>query len=125
MSTSEREHARGRAERRRRLQQRQTLVYGSLLLLLGLVLLVSWLQWTGAMPSPFAREFTTEDSPRISEAVACPAEGTVMVAPGEITATVLNSTPTAGLAGDVAEELSGAGVVVDQVGNWGESVLAS
>lgn len=125
MSIDERDYARGRAERKRRLQQRQTLVYGSLILVLGIVLLIAWLQWSQAIPSPFAREFTTEDTPQISETVACPAPGDVMMAPGDITATVLNSTPTSGLAGDVADQLRNVGIVVETVGNWDESVLAS
>ncbi|MDO5494720.1 MAG: LytR C-terminal domain-containing protein, partial [bacterium] len=123
MSIAEREHARGKAERRRRLQVRQTLVFGSLILLLGVILFIAWLQWTRAIPSPFAREFTTEDVPRVSDTVACPADGQVMVPAAEITAVVLNSTPTSGLATGVADELTLAGVHIVSVGNWSETVL--
>lgn len=122
MSTTDEQYLRAKSERRRRLQQRQTLIFGSIILVLALALLISWLQWAQIIPSPFAREFTTEDVPRISETYACPAEGTVTVGAAEITTTVLNSTPTAGQATLVSDALKGAGVVVSEVGNWEESV---
>ncbi len=123
VSIAAREHARGKAERRRRLQVRQTLIFGTLILMLGLIFLIAFLQWQGSMESPFAREFTTEDVPHISDTLACPSEGMVTVAAEEITATVLNSTARGGLATAAADQLTLVGVHIVAVGNWDESVL--
>ncbi|HZK06167.1 MAG TPA: LytR C-terminal domain-containing protein [Actinomycetaceae bacterium] len=125
MSTTDREYARGKAERKRRLQQRQTLFFGSIILVLVMFLLISWLQWNGMIPSPFEREFTSEPGPQISERIACPADGTVQIAANEISAVVLNSTPTGGLAGHVAEALADSGVQIQQIGNWEYSVVSA
>lgn len=116
------DYVRARARRRRHLHQRQTVIFGVLLLALLGVLLVAWLMWLGVLPTPFARDFNSPP-PDESTTLACPPDGAVTVPYSEITASVYNSTNRAGLAGGVAQSLTSVGIVVNQTGNWDELVL--
>jgi len=116
------DYARARERRRRQLHQRQTAILGILVLALVSALLVAWLMWLEILPSPFARDFNSPP-PDESSSVACPPEGATTVSYTEIMASVWNSTNRAGLAGGVATTLAGAGVAINQTGNWDEMVL--
>lgn len=114
---------RNKAERHRRLQERQTIIFGTISAVLLLLLAISLLQWFGVMPSPWTREFSSDDETAPSHTNACPAPGTVVLAPGEITTSVLNSTSMGGLASQVSGELAAMGITIGEVGNWDEPAL--
>lgn len=109
-----------RAQRRRHLQQRQTVIFGSIIAAMLLTILISWLMLIGVAPSPFARSFTADEHAQVSSETACPPEGALTVPFPQITARVYNSTNVGGLAGNVGGTLSAAGVVVSATGNWEE-----
>lgn len=112
-----------RAQRRRRLQQRQTVIFG--LLILGLVIAggFAWLTYTGAIPSPWTREFTYPETEETSTEMACPPEGSYTVEWSQITANVYNSGSRSGLATSVAGSLQPLGVTVTEIGNWDELLI--
>ena len=113
-----------RAKRRRRLQQRQTVIYG--LLILGLVVAsgFAWLTYTGAIPSPWTRDFTYPVKIETSSESVCPPEGSYTVEFTTITANVYNSGNQGGLASSVAGSLQTAGVTVADYGNWPELLVS-
>ena len=112
------EYARARAQRRRRFQQRQTVIFGTIILALAVLLTIAWLTWSRVIPSPFAREFSADPTSTLSDQIACPPVETVTVPFSEITASVYNSTSTAGLASNVSDTLAGVGVTITESGNW-------
>ncbi len=116
------EYARARAQRRRRFQQRQTVIFGTIILALAVVLTIAWLTWSRVIPSPLAREFSSDPTATLSDQIACPPAETVTVPFAEITASVYNSTTTGGLAASVSETLTTAGVTVSESGNWDQIV---
>lgn len=118
MSVSEADNQ--RATQRRHLQQRQTVIFGSIVAVMVLTLLVSWLMLIGVLPSPFNRAFSVEEKPQLATEPVCPPDGGLTVPLTEITANVYNSTDVGGLAGTVSAALSTAGVVVNGTGNWEE-----
>ncbi|WP_127128315.1 LytR C-terminal domain-containing protein [Georgenia sp. SYP-B2076] len=107
-----------RAARRRHLQQRQTLVFGGLITVLAVVGLVSTAMWTGLLPAPFAREFSTAEPSDANLAIPCVPADATPVAFSEITANVYNGTDRNGLAASSADSLTQVGVVVNQQANW-------
>jgi len=117
------DYTQARARRRRHLHQRQTVIFGLLLLALAGTLLLAWLMWVGAFPSPFERDFTSPPPEESTTTVACPPEGAVTVGLNEITASVYNSTDVAGLAGNVSATLATAGVSITQTANWEDTIV--
>ena len=107
-----------RATRRRRLQQRQTLIFGGLITALVVIGLVGTAMWSNLVPAPFAREFSTAEPTEEDVTVPCVPAETAPAAFSEITANVYNGTNRRGLAASSAESLSRLGVVVNQQANW-------
>ncbi|VEI13123.1 LytR C-terminal domain-containing protein [Trueperella bialowiezensis] len=104
-----------RAEYRKRTQQRQTVIFGSIIAVMAILLVLGVVVWTGLLPFPFNREFS---QPPNSDAVVCPAEGAAPQEPASITVTVYNATSQTGLAASVAGSLAATGVVVNDTANW-------
>lgn len=102
------------------MQQRQTVLFGGLISALLVIALVSAAMWGGMLPSPFAREFSTEPGEG-DLTVPCPPEGATTVPLTEITVNVLNATNVAGLAASTASTLAATGVVVNREGNFSGS----
>jgi hypothetical protein len=107
-----------RTARRRKLQQRQTLIFGGLVTVLLVAALIAGAMWAGLLPAPFARDFSREEPTGLEVVQPCLPEGAVPVELGSITANVYNGTDTAGLAATTAEALGGAGVLINQQANW-------
>ena len=110
---------RARALRRRHRHERQAALFGVLIAGLAIVALGAFAVFTDAIPSPFARGFTTAapiagpDSPP----PPCPPDGTLPVAYQDIQVTVLNATRRGGLATETATSLAGRGFTVLSTGN--------
>lgn len=117
VSQSDQQRAR---ERRRRLFQRQSKIFGATSVVLVAVFLVSLLQFFNVIPSPFTREFSTKEDQGGTMAVkpVCPPQGSVPVDPASFKVNVFNGTSRAGLAATVKKELQGAGFKPGDVGNF-------
>ncbi len=110
-----------RAEYRKRTQQRQTVIFGSIIAVMAILLVFGTLAWSGLLPLPFNREFS---QPPDETAVACPVEGAAPQDPSTITVVVFNATNQTGLAGRVGTSLAETGVLVSETANWsGEDLL--
>ncbi|MDD7385201.1 MAG: LytR C-terminal domain-containing protein [Actinomycetaceae bacterium] len=107
----------------RRIQQRQTIIFGSMAALLIIMLVAALLVWSGIVPAPITRNFS-EGSTRTNLNTPCIAAGTKPVEPAEITVNVYNSTSRAGLAESVSAELKGRKIIVGKTGNWSGQNLA-
>ncbi|GAA4425413.1 LytR C-terminal domain-containing protein [Georgenia halophila] len=107
-----------RAARRRRVQQRQTVVFGGLVTILLVVALVAGAMWTGLLPSPLAREFSSAEPTDEPIVRPCLPEDATPMPLSSITANVYNGTDRPGLAGETSDALSVAGVLINQVANW-------
>ena len=107
-----------------RIQQRQTVLFGSIGGIMVLLLLVSFLIWTGILPAPYNPAFS--GSPEVgSELVTpCVPENTQAVDTATIAVNVYNSTSRNGLAGNVGQELSSVGVVLVGTSNWSGQTIA-
>ena len=113
-----------RAIRRRRLQQRQTVIFGGLIAALLVIGLVAASMWAGLLPAPVTREFTSASPTEEDVVTPCVPEGATPVAFPDITANVYNGTDRRGLAGGTAESLGQLGVVVSQQANWPEGAYS-
>lgn len=109
-----------RSVRRRRMHERQAVVFGLLIAALAVTGLGALAVYTGAIESPFDRPFTApqETNPLADVPVACAPDGALPVPTGDVHVTVLNasgtSEPLAGLNKDVLVER---GFAVDAIGN--------
>lgn len=103
---------RARAARRRHLQQRQTVIFGSLIAALLVAGLAGMAMWTGIVPSPINVPIYSGPQPTTPppQVPPCPPEGAMPVAYGNITANILNGTDTQGLAGLTGATLRGYGI---------------
>jgi len=110
---------RERALRRRHRRERQALLFGVLVAALALAGLGAVGIFTGAISSPFSRDFSTPKSdPKDAVSPApCPPEGALPVAYKDIQAKVLNSTKRGGLATTTAAALAGRGFTIVGTGN--------
>lgn len=107
----------GRTQYRQRLQQRQTVIFGGISIILAVLMLLASAWWTGILPFPLNREFTVaEDTNR--DIVPCVDQGATSVPKADITVNVFNSTTRTGLATTVADRLATEGVTVGQSANW-------
>lgn len=99
---------RDRALRRRRMHERQAVVFGVLLATLAVVGLGAAAIFTEAVSFPFLdKGFSSEPSASApADAAPCPPEGAKPVAYKKIKVTVYNGTESAGLAGATAESLT-------------------
>jgi hypothetical protein len=94
-------------------------VFGFLVAGLAVAALISVAIFTGAMPSPLARDFTTAqpDQGPATPPPPCPPAGMLPVAYEKVRVTVLNGTDRAGLATDAAIALSSRGFTILRAGN--------
>lgn len=106
------EAVRARAARRRHMQQRQTVIFGTLVAALLVVGLVAGAMWSGVLPSPFSVPINSGPPVPTPAAVVppCPPEGEKPVPYTEISANVLNGTETQGLAAGTAATLRSYGI---------------
>ena len=118
--------ARARAARRKRMQQRQTVIFGSITAVLLGSALFAGAVWAEIVPPPFELEVKSSE-PTEPPAVTqpCPPEGATAVALGEISVNVMNSTETSGLGARTAEEIAALGVNVEAIDNASDLYLGS
>lgn len=102
-------------EYRERTKQRQTVIFGTIIGIMAVSLILATLTWTGVLPFPFDREFSSAESQYV---VPCPPEHATPAAPNSITAMVYNNTSRAGLAGTVGSALAAQGVAISDTANW-------
>ena len=120
------EAARQRALRRRRLQLRQTFVFGILLTGVLVVLLLALAFWSNVIPTPFARPFSSPaPTAPARPSVPCPPLNATAQPLTDISANVLNSTNESGLAARTGSELGQIGVAVAQQGNHAGPITTS
>lgn len=106
------EAMRARAARRRHLQQRQTVVFGTLIAALLAVGLLAGAMWSGVLPSPVSVAINDggAEAPPATVAPPCPPADAKPLPYNEISANVLNGTDTQGLAARTAASLRGYGI---------------
>nr|WP_297425942.1 LytR C-terminal domain-containing protein [uncultured Actinotalea sp.] len=110
---------RARQLRRRHRRERQAVVFGGMVAAMAVAGLGAAAVYTGVVEAPFAREFTTLTTPAPTLAAPpCPPEGTLPVTYAETQVRVLNGAGTAGLAGQVGDELAARGFVVAGTDNF-------
>ncbi|WP_017177994.1 LytR C-terminal domain-containing protein [Actinomyces timonensis] len=113
MSTSD-----PRSEYRRRLQHRQKVIIGSVLVALAVVLITSIGVYSGVLPA-YSPDFSA-DPKASATAVAqpCPPSGATSVDLTTIQVRVYNGTQNAGLAGVVGDSLEQAGMTILERSDW-------
>ena len=111
-----------REQYHRRIQQRQTVVFGSITAAMAVLLLVAMLMWSGVLPFPIKREFTAAPDPN-RLITPCLSEDTQAVDLATVSANVYNSTSRSGIAAEAASQLSGIGVSIGSTDNWGAQSL--
>ncbi|HCX83647.1 MAG TPA: hypothetical protein DHV14_00590 [Micrococcales bacterium] len=113
------EAARRKQLRRRHLLQRQTIIFGSITVVLVVLGLAALGVFLGLVPPPFDPDFTADEEPTVAaEVTPCPADGALPVAWDQITVNVYNGTARSGLAAGVGATLNGLGVATAQVANY-------
>lgn len=118
MTTEQQPTARDR--RRRREHERQALVFGILIAILAVVGVGSLAVYTGAIQSPFQREFTTTDTSATAPKQPCMAADTMPVAYNKVSVTVLNASGRDRMASITGDFLVDRGFQVAGVGNADE-----
>ncbi|PWD51649.1 hypothetical protein C8046_14340 [Serinibacter arcticus] len=109
----------GKSQRRRHLLQRQTIIFGTLTVILVAFALAALGVFLRILPAPFSSEFTDlEAQQEASLFTPCPAPGALPVPYETITANVFNGTDQSGLAGSTSEAISGVGVVIGTTANY-------
>jgi hypothetical protein len=117
---------RQRILRHRHKRERQALIFGTLIAGLAVTAFVAAAIYSGTIPAPFARGFSTAPPPAGSDSpVPCPATGSLPVTYSAVTVTVMNGTKRPGLAATGAAELSGRGFTVAATGNYTGAVEGS
>lgn len=113
------EAVRARAARRRHLQQRQTVIFGTLVAALLLVALLGGAVWSGVIPSPVSVPINSGGPAPTADAIVppCPPADALPVPYAEISANVLNGTQEQNLAGRTAATLQTYGVQIGQQAN--------
>lgn len=99
------------------MQQRQTVLFGSIAGVLTILMLLSMLVWTGILPFPFNREFKTNEKAS-TLLTPCIADGTAAAAANTVTVNVYNATSASGLASSTGSQLAAQGFVVGSTANW-------
>lgn len=112
-----------REEYRRRTQQRQTVVFGTVSAIMAVLLLIAMLVWAGVMPFPFDRKFSEAPDPNEVITPCLPAGESDPVDLATINVNVYNSTTKTGLAGDVAGSLEKLDIAVSNADNWAGETL--
>lgn len=112
-----------REEYRRRIQQRQTVVFGTVSAIMAVLLLLAMLVWSGVIPFPFKRDFSEAPDPNEIITPCLPEGATDPVDLAKINVNIYNSTTRTGLAGEVAGSLEKLDIVVSNTDNWGGESL--
>lgn len=118
--------ARARAARRKRMQQRQTVIFGSITAVLLGSALFAGAVWAEIVPPPFELEVKSSEPtepPVVTQ--PCPPEDATAVALDEISVNVMNSTETSGLGARTADEITAHGVNVETIDNASDLYLGS
>ena len=114
-----------RAEYRKRTQQRQTVVFGSILATMGVLLVLSMLVWSGIIPVPFERKFSETPDPNRAITPCLPAEPTQAVDLATITLNVYNSTNRTGIGSEASGAFTNMGISVpNPASNWSSSTMS-
>lgn len=115
---------RARAVRRRRVHERQAVVFGVLLASLALAGLGAAAVYTDTIDVPLlARDFSTPSPTAGLDVVApCPPAGAVPVPVQQVTVNVYNGSGRPGLAGSTLQDLQARGFVPGATGNTAEPV---
>lgn len=82
-------------------------------------MILGLLWFSGVLPTPFNREFTSSSEDEQTNVIPCLPEGTPSVENSTITVNVYNASTRTGLAGTIAGKLSEHGVTVSEQLNWG------
>ncbi|MBP3222349.1 MAG: LytR C-terminal domain-containing protein [Actinomycetaceae bacterium] len=106
-----------RKEYRKKTQQRQTLVFGTVGGLMTLLFAFVLLVWSGVFSLPFEPKFSSSDEEE-NLVTPCIEENTQAVKLTDITVRIYNSTKKSGLANQAGEKLAGMGVIVPSTDNW-------
>lgn len=107
-----------RAEYRRRLVHRQTVVIGAILAVMAVLTVISLLIWSGLVPAPYDPGFSVAEKETPQVAQPCPPADATTVEISSVPVNVYNGTDTAGLAGDVSKQLTDAGLTVANTADW-------
>ncbi|MFT3944408.1 MAG: LytR C-terminal domain-containing protein [Ancrocorticia sp.] len=114
-----------RAEYRKRTQQRQTVVFGSILATMGVLLVLAMLVWSGIMPVPFERKFSEAPDPNRAITPCLPTDPTTAVELTTITVNVYNSTNRTGIGGEASGAFTAMGISVpNPASNWSASSMS-
>lgn len=109
---------RARAIRRRRMRERQALIFGSLVATLGVVGLGAVAVYTSNATLPFDNGFSYAEKPKDEVfPTACLPENTLPVSYAKIKVNIYNTTERPGLATAVRNDLSKRGLEIKDVGN--------
>ncbi|MFF2620720.1 LytR C-terminal domain-containing protein [Oerskovia jenensis] len=108
-----------RTVRRRRIHERQAVVFGLLVAFLAITGIGALAVYTGAVEPPFDRQFS---SPKVDDVIAdtktpCLAEGTLPVPYGEVQVRIFNATGKGGLGAANEQVLRSRGFTIALVGN--------
>ena len=106
-----------RAAYRRKMQQRQTVLFSSLTATLAVVMVLAMLIWAKVIPFPFEPKFTEVEDPN-KVTTPCIADGAKATDLTSITVNVYNATNRTGIAGEASKDLGTLGVTVAQTQNW-------
>ncbi len=116
------ERDRARAMRRRHQQERQAVVFGSLVAALVVVGLSAVAVYTGAIRAPFLdRGFVTPSSAATGSTLPpppCPPDGAVPLAYDQVTVSVYNGSDRPGLAGTTADVFASRGFAIGTTANY-------
>ena len=112
------EAARRRVARRRHLQQRQTVIFGGLVAILGVIGLAAAGVFTGVLPAPVDPPFSTPEPTDTAAAPPCPPADALPLPYSEVTVNVYNGTDRAGLAATVGGQLGALGILVNDRANY-------
>ncbi len=106
-----------RESRRKHQQQRQTVIFGSLIAGLLVLGLAGGAIWVGILPAPVSIPIHTPEPDETVVPPPCPPEGAEPVPLDDIAAHVMNGTNTAGLAATTANALAERGVSIGDEDN--------
>ena len=107
-----------RITHRRRIQQRQTMIFGTIAAVMSVLFILCGLIFAGILPSPINRAFSQRGAYTAGVA-PCIKDGTPEVDLKNISVTIYNSTAQAGLARQVSNNLNQMGVNITNIANWG------
>jgi len=118
VTPSDAQRTRRNAVRRHR-RERQILVFGILLIVVGAIAFFAASVYRGDVPGPFNAAFVTPESDFTSDVtLVCPPASSLPLETSQVAVRVLNATETAGLAASTRDDLEGRGFVPLGAGNF-------